>query len=453
MSEQDNHTPNGALDDDRPRLRPDPENDREARVSARSSEFDDGASSKVVKILVGGLVGIVILILALMLIAPGQMASLMGGGRTSDAEDVQSTSSGDSGLSTEITQRNTTVDTDVPETSLPEATSIPEDTSELDAAERQRLAELEARLAAMEEGRGELTRELLEQQAADLREQFERERQLADEAYQRQLQDAMMAQNMDGGEAEARRRLEEERARLNAINEAQVSSDLLVLDNSGQITGGGAEGSGERRLNSNEQFMASASTASYDTVRATQIAAPDRTIVQGTTLEAVLETAISTELPGVIRASITNDVYSYDGSNVLLPRGTRLIGSYNSDVSIASNRAQLAWNRAITPDGRSVELGGYGADQLGMSGQTGFVDTRFGERFGSAFLISMLAITPQVIVDDNAGENTRELAEDVGEDLENTTQSVMNDYLSLPPVIYIDQGTTMTVFVNRDLVF
>ena len=65
----------------------------------------------------------------------------------------------------------------------------------------------------------------------------------------------------------------------------------------------------------------------------------------------------------------------------------------------------------------------------------------------------MLAITPQVVVDDSAGENTQELAEDVGEDLENTTQSVMNDYLSLPPVIYIDQGTTMTVFVNRDLVF
>ncbi|KFI25679.1 MULTISPECIES: TrbI/VirB10 family protein [Haematobacter] len=453
MTEQDNHTPNGAEHEDRPRLRPDPENDREARVAARSSEFDGGGPGNVVKILVGGLIGVIVLILALSLIAPQQMASLFGGGRTSDAEDVQTTSSDDTGLSTEITERQTDVETDVPETSVPEGeVNLTTGDSELADAERRRLADLEARLKAMEEGRGEITRELLAQQAADLREQFERERQLADEAYQRQLQEAIAAQGMDG-EADARQRLEEERARLNAINEAQVSSDLLVLDSSGKVTGGGASGAGERKLSTNEQFMASASTASYDTVRATQIAAPDRTIVQGTTLEAVLETAISTELPGVIRAAVTNDVYSYDGSNVLLPRGTRLIGSYNSDVSIASNRAQLAWNRAITPDGRSVELGGYGADPLGMSGQTGFVDTRFGERFGSAFLISMLAITPQVVVDDSAGENTQELAEDVGEDLENTTQSVMNDYLSLPPVIYIDQGTTMTVFVNRDLVF
>ncbi|WP_435171628.1 TrbI/VirB10 family protein [Falsirhodobacter sp. 1013] len=452
MTDQDN-VPHDAEYEDRPRLRPDPENDRDARVAARSSEFDGGSPGNMVKILVGGLVGIIILILALMLIAPQQMASLFGGGRTSEAQDMQSTSSGDTGLSTEITERKTNLETDVPDTALPEGeTAAPTGNSALADAERRRLAELETRLKAMEEGRGEITRDLLQQQADDLREQFERERQLAEEAYQRQLQDAIATQGMDG-EADARQRLEEERARLNAINEAQVSSDLLVLDSSGQVTGGGASGAGERKLSTNEQFMASASTASYDTVRATQIAAPDRTIVQGTTLEAVLETAISTELPGVIRAAITNDVYSYDGSNVLLPRGTRLIGSYNSDVSIASNRAQLAWNRAITPDGRSVELGGYGADQLGMSGQTGFVDTRFGERFGSAFLISMLAITPQVVVDDSAGANTQELAEDVGEDLENTTQSVMNDYLSLPPVIYIDQGTTMTVFVNRDLVF
>ena len=65
-----------------------------------------------------------------------------------DAEDVQSTSYGDSGLSTEITQRNTTVDTDVPETTLPEATSIPEATSELDAAERQRLVSVRRRRGA-----------------------------------------------------------------------------------------------------------------------------------------------------------------------------------------------------------------------------------------------------------------------------------------------------------------
>jgi type IV secretion system protein VirB10 len=199
--------------------------------------------------------------------------------------------------------------------------------------------------------------------------------------------------------------------------------------------------------------MAQASTESYDTVRATQIAAPSRTIVQGTTLQATLETAISTELPGVIRAVVSDDVYSYDGETVLLPRGTRLIGSYNSDVSVVQDRVQLAWSRAVTPDGVSVELGGYGADTLGRSGQEGFVDGRFRQRFGSAALISLIGAAPEVVVTGNTSPAGQDVTQDIGNDLETTSQGVMGDYLSQPPVIYVDQGTGMTVFVNRDLVF
>ena len=110
--------------------------------------------------------------------------------------------------------------------------------------------------------------------------------------------------------------------------------------------------------------------------------------MQGTILEAALESAIDTDLPGAIRAVLTVDVLSYDGTSVLLPRGTRLIGTYSSKVKIAQSRALVAWNRAITPAGTSVELGGIGGDELGRSGQTGDVDTHFWEalRLGRADL-------------------------------------------------------------------
>lgn len=138
---------------------------------------------------------------------------------------------------------------------------------------------------------------------------------------------------------------------------------------------------------------------------------------------------------------------------MLLPSGTRLIGTYSSEVTLAQSRALIAWNRAITPEGASISLGGIGGDRLGRSGQTGFVDTRFGERFGSAALISVLGIAPSLLVDDNSSNAQQELAEDLGDDLRNTTASVLNDYLSLPPIIYVDQGAELTVFVDRDLVF
>ena len=101
-------------------------------------------------------------------------------------------------------------------------------------------------------------------------------------------------------------------------------------------------------------------------VRAEQIADPSRTIVQGTILEGVLETAINTDLPGAIRAVLTEDVVSYDGSTTLLPRGTRLIGSYSSNVKIAQRRALIAWNRAVTPAGTSVALGGTVTGEHGV---------------------------------------------------------------------------------------
>ncbi len=348
-----------------------------------------------------------------------------------------------------------------PETSAPATmTSAPEPASDVsDEAKDQLIARLENELKSLRNAQGDGSKvDALEEELEAMRtEQAE-----AEERYQTLL--AQLTQNTGADTSEderrARERLEEERARRAAIAEAQIMSDSIVLDASGARTGGGNQGGGAsgedgsgRRLSSNEQFMAEASSRSYDTVRATQIANPGRTIVQGTTLNAVLETAVSTELPGVIRAVVTDNVMSHDGMNILIPQGSRLIGSYNSDVSVVQDRVQIAWNRAVTPQGVSVELGGYGADALGRSGQSGYVDSRFRQRFGSAALISLIGAGPEVIVGPDANARVSDTAQDVGDDLATASQGVMGDYLSAGPVIYIDQGTYMTVFVNRDLVF
>ena len=329
-------------------------------------------------------------------------------------------------------------------------------------ADRQRIAALERRIDELLSAQpGEDP--ALRQELQNMQEKLDRDREAADARYQALL--AQLAQNTGGNtgmsedERAARQRLEEERQRRAAIAEAQIMSDGIVLDASGARTGGGSQGGADagtggtgRQLSSNEQFIQEASTQSYDTVRATRIANPSRTVVQGTTLNAVLETAVSTELPGVIRAVVTDDVMSYDGMNVLLPRGTRLIGSYNSDVSVIQDRVQMAWNRAVTPEGVSVELGGYGSDALGMSGQSGQVDTRFRQRFGSAALVSLIGAGPDVVIQQDTRGDAADAMQDVGDDMASATQGVMGDYLNAGPVIYIDQGTYLTVFVNRDLV-
>jgi type IV secretion system protein VirB10 len=174
-------------------------------------------------------------------------------------------------------------------------------------------------------------------------------------------------------------------------------------------------------------------------------------VVQGTMIQAVMETALDSSLPGQTRAIISEDVYSYDGSRLLIPRGSRLIGRYRSGVEIAQRRVTIAWDRIILPTQQTIRISAFGGDELGRSGVTGFVDTRFAQRFGSAALISIISAAPSVAAGEVKNKNTANVLEDVGDDLADATDSVIGEYLSIGPVIYIDQGARVTVMVDRDL--
>ena len=432
------------------------------------TEFLNSGSSNAARTIVGSIILVVFVVAAVVLFAPGAIQNALTSG-SSEVEDMQETAPADTGIDTAFTDQ-AALETEPTEPDEPTDVEDP-DTS----ADEARIDALEAQLEALRGAQGNDVdiQAILDQQAQTLREQFELERQQLQERLEAaqnrepiELRQAgvIPGVGMGGEETEeerrARERLEEERARRAAIREEQTNSESVVIDGAANVrsSGGGAVADSGiadagRNLSDREQFMADASTQAHETAQAGRIPQPSRTVVQGTTIQAVLETAVSSELPGVMRAVVARDVYSYDGSNVLLPKGTRLIGEYNSDVSVVQGRVQMAWSRAITPTGVSVELGGYGADRLGRSGQAGFVDSRFRARFGSAALISLIGAGPQVIVSENASENEQDIAEDVGGDLESASQGVMSDYLSAGPVIYVDQGTELTVFVNRDLVF
>ena len=98
------------------------------------------------------------------------------------------------------------------------------------------------------------------------------------------------------------------------------------------------------------------------------------------------------------------------------------------------------------PNNQTVTISSFGGDELGRSGVTGQVDTRFGSRFGSAALISVISALP-------GGRPRRrstttpsaEVLEDVGDDLSDSTGGVIDEYLSIGPVIYVDQGSRITV--------
>lgn len=432
---------------------------REGRMVGAGGPGAGRAISIIVFLILLGIAG-------LFLLVPDEIGRLLFG--TSETQDIQETSQIDPGLSTEL-PRAPALEIPTPVQAPPAEIETPGDGA--GAAEATRIAELERLIA-------ELRREVAGQDggvsAGQLEEILRRQSDENQAALEKALEDQRRALEAlrpvrpaspvptgptpeDLAAAEARRRAEAERLRRAEERAAQNASDSLVLDESvpNRAGGGRSPVAGDiRELNNNEAFLAAAAVRGFETSRATQIANPGQTIVQGTIIEAVLETAINSDLPGLIRAVVTRDVYAMDGSRVILPSGTRLIGTYSSDISIAQRRALIAWNRAITEDGTSIELGSVGADRLGRSGQTGFVDTRFEERFGVAALISILGAVPAVAA---GGTDTDTISgdtlEDIGDDLQRSSRTALDEYLRIPPTIFIDQGTQMTIFVNRDLVF
>ena len=101
-------------------------------------------------------------------------------------------------------------------------------------------------------------------------------------------------------------------------------------------------------------------------------------------LTAVLETAINTEMPGTVRGIITRDVYGESGNVVLIPRGSRLYGSYSSQITRGQGRVEINWSRLMRADGVDVNVTFNAADQFGRSGIEGDVDNKYGSIIGNS---------------------------------------------------------------------
>lgn len=171
------------------------------------------------------------------------------------------------------------------------------------------------------------------------------------------------------------------------------------------------------------------------------------TVPQGTLIPAVLETALDSTRPGLARAIVSRDVRGFDGSRVLIPRGSRLIGEYRSDAAPGQKRALVNWNRLIRPDGATIAIGSPAADPLGRGGIKAKVNTHFFERFAGAILQSALDI----------GVNLASRTSNNGTTviLPGTTQGITQivQPRQITPTLKVKAGTSISIFAARDLDF
>lgn len=182
----------------------------------------------------------------------------------------------------------------------------------------------------------------------------------------------------------------------------------------------------------------------------------------GTMLPAVLLTEINSDLPGDVLAQIAHDVYdSRDQQALLIPKGARLIGTYDSDVSSNQRRLFVAWTRVIFPDGRSLALPGLETkDRSGAGGVADRVEQHRKRTFGTAALLSLVGAGAQLAqpnggygpmgVYPSAGQVAAGAA---GQQLAQVATEMLRKQMDVQPTIRIRQGMPFQVFLRTDLVF
>jgi type IV secretion system protein VirB10 len=190
--------------------------------------------------------------------------------------------------------------------------------------------------------------------------------------------------------------------------------------------------------------------ARQDAAHAASIGKLGSIVSEGTIISATMETAINSDLPGFARAVIARDVMSFDGTRMLIPRGSRVLGQYKSGVAMGASRVFIIWTRLIRPDGVAVDLTSPGGDDLGRGGLGGKVDRHFLQRFGGSILMSVLngAISLGTA---SLGNGTPVYINSVAEAGQAATSAMRSG--DIPPTIRTPQGASVKIFVARDLDF
>ena len=180
-------------------------------------------------------------------------------------------------------------------------------------------------------------------------------------------------------------------------------------------------------------------------------------IKAGAVVPAAMITGINSDLPSEIIAQTTEPVFdSVSGRTLLLPRGSRLVGLYNNDISFGQERVQIVWNRVILPDGSSLKLDAMnGVDALGQAGVTGEVNNHWGKIFGAAVLTSVFSIGYELLTEteNDIGREEDAVRDAVGNNFFNTANEVVQRNLAIPPTIEVAPGALFNILVNKDMVF
>lgn len=175
-------------------------------------------------------------------------------------------------------------------------------------------------------------------------------------------------------------------------------------------------------------------------------------IFEGTVLEGVVTNHIDGGLSGPILVMLTTDYYSHDHQQLLMPQGTRLIGTVQSVGNAQQRKMFVTFHRAVCPDGFSLDFEKYiGLDPLGTTGLATKVDHGYLIAFGAAAAIGGLGGLAQIGNNSSVLDPSTQIRNGISEQTAAEGEQVLNHFLNRLPIITLKEGSRARVYVGRDI--
>ncbi len=186
--------------------------------------------------------------------------------------------------------------------------------------------------------------------------------------------------------------------------------------------------------------------------------APSQEIKAGWVIPGVMISGINSDLPGQIIGQVRSAVYdTATGTQCLIPPGSRLVGTYDSGITLGQERALAAWRRIIYPDGSSLSLDNMpGSDMGGYAGFKDQVNNHYARIFGNALLLSVFSAGIQLSQPQASnGENTNSsqiIAASIGQQMGQLGMQMAQRNMNIQPTLEIRPGYEFNIMVTKDII-
>ena len=213
------------------------------------------------------------------------------------------------------------------------------------------------------------------------------------------------------------------------------------------------------KKNMNEEFLGQYQIDGTNRPLIQQAPAANIMLSQGTVVRTALLSGVNSDMPGSVSAMVTSDVYdSINGQYLLIPKGSKLVGVYNSNVAIGQERVVMAMQRLILPNGTWISLAGTPAtDQIGQSGLEADVNNHFWKMFSTSFILGAASL---LLPDDQNTISTSNIYGNGDVSAGSVAAIAMTETLNIllqrnrniTPTLSLDPGQEFSFMVARDMV-